>query len=67
MRRGADINAKDNYGYTPLRWATQNGNIPAMKLLLDSGANTEIQDNLGQTPIFHTNDHEEALRLGIKD
>jgi len=66
VKRGANINAKDNYGYTALRWATQNGNIPAMKLLLDSGANTEIQDNLGQTPIFHTNDHEEALSLLMK-
>jgi len=66
VKRGANINAKDNYGYTALRWATQNGNIPAMKLLLDSGANTEIRCNLGRTPIFHTNDHEEALSLLMK-
>ena len=58
--------------------ATQDGEIPAMKLLLNSGADTEIADNMGQTPIFHTGssrmakeyslgqkEKEEALRLGI--
>jgi len=32
--------------------------IPEIKLLLDSGADTEIGDKWGETPIFHT----QALR-----
>ena len=65
MKKGANINAKDREGKTALRLATQIGDIPLMKLLLDSGADTEIGDNLGQTPIFHTEKHFEALRLVI--
>jgi len=54
IARGANINATDKDGYTALAQATQQGEIPAMKLLLNSGADTEIADNMGQTPIFHT-------------
>ncbi len=38
IEQGLDVNAVDSYGRTPLIWAAEQGNIEAMKLLLDNGA-----------------------------
>ena len=35
---GADVNAYDSYGSTPLRSAALNGNIPMVRALLERGA-----------------------------
>jgi ankyrin repeat protein len=34
---GADINARNNYGCTPLTYAANNNNTEIMKLLVDNG------------------------------
>ena len=36
---GADKEAKDNSGYTPLLWTSKNGKAEVVKLLLEYGAN----------------------------
>merc|ERR1712142_321691 len=52
---GADVNDKFYDGnYTAIAVATQNRDIPLMKLLLENKADIEIADLWGETPIFHT-------------
>lgn len=45
---GADINAQDNNGDTPLEYAAWIGNNEAVRWLLDRGADSTILDNDGQ-------------------
>lgn len=47
---GADVNYQRNLdGYTSLHWAAQKSDLKMIKLLLDSGAQTEIKNTNGQT------------------
>ncbi len=41
LEKGAEINYKDEYGYTALMWAAQEGHIEIIDLLIQRGANTE--------------------------
>ncbi|ORX78126.1 ankyrin [Anaeromyces robustus] len=52
LKRGANINAKDNEGETPLIIACKYGNEKVVKVLVDYGADINKQDNEGYTPIF---------------
>jgi ankyrin repeat protein len=49
---GADINAQDKNGATPLHRAVRTRCAAAVKLLLDSGANYKLHNKPGSTP-FH--------------
>lgn len=40
----ADLNAKDEFGYTPLHLACDRGNLPIVELLLAKGVDTSIKD-----------------------
>jgi len=51
---GSDVNVIFSDGdYSAIAVATQNRDIPLMKLLLENKADTEIADLGGKTPIFH--------------
>ncbi|KDM90419.1 ankyrin repeat domain-containing protein [Photobacterium galatheae] len=41
--KGLDVNAIDNYGYTPLMFAVRQRNVPAMRLLLENGAKETLE------------------------
>jgi len=46
------INEKDDiWHYTPLHHAAEQGNIALVKVLLDNGADKEIKDDQGRTPL----------------
>ena len=47
----ADLNATNTVGETPLFDAVRNGNLPAVKALLAGGANTQVTDSSGTTPL----------------
>jgi hypothetical protein len=49
VEAGADVNAKDNYGYTALMLATQQGHTEVIKLLIEAGADVGARDNQGRT------------------
>ncbi len=49
IEKGANVNAIDDLGETPLFAASNRGGIDNVKLLLDSGANTKIKNNNGET------------------
>lgn len=54
---GADINAQDINGATPLHWAATVGNKTILKLLIRHNANVNALDSSNRTPLF------EAARL----
>jgi ankyrin repeat protein len=41
------LNAKDKLGNTPLHWAAFHGNLPAVKVLIDAGADVKAKNNYG--------------------
>jgi ankyrin repeat protein len=54
---GADVNAKNNYGETPLHEACRKGHVQVVKELVSHGADIEAKDNDESTPL-----HTAALR-----
>ena len=48
---GADINAKDNDGRTPLHVAVREDQKEVIALLIDNGADIEAKDNNGTSPL----------------
>ena len=49
---GFDINTTDKNGTTALHIAVEQGNLEIVKLLLQKGANVNLQDKAKRTPIF---------------
>jgi ankyrin repeat protein len=49
LAAGAPIDARDEYGHTPLLWATDHGRSKIAILLLACGANTNIQPKGAKT------------------
>jgi len=45
------VDAKDNKGWTPLHWATQEGCLEVAKILVSFGADVNAKDNAGWTPL----------------
>ncbi len=56
IKNGADINAQNWHGETPLHKASKKegwGNKEIMSTLINHGADVNIRDNKGQTPLHH--------------
>lgn len=47
IENGADLNAIDKYGNTPLILAAKNENSSMLKILLEAGADVDIKNNIG--------------------
>jgi ankyrin repeat protein len=58
--RGANTEAKDRNGYTPLHWASMKDHVAVVKALVSGGANILAVNNRGQLPVH------EALNRGHK-
>ncbi|HVV45670.1 MAG TPA: ankyrin repeat domain-containing protein, partial [Bryobacteraceae bacterium] len=52
LAAGADPNAKNRYGVTPLSLACTNGSAPMIGLLLDSKADVSLALPGGETPLM---------------
>jgi len=53
LERGADVNAQDIYGNTPLHHVWGPDIDAAVKLLIDNGARVDIRDNEGDTALHN--------------
>ena len=51
LEYGADKEAKDKDGWTPLIFASANGKTEVVKLLLEYGADKDAKDNTGDNPL----------------
>jgi ankyrin repeat protein len=71
VNNGAELNCQDQYGRTPFYLACIKGNIPALSLLKNLGADVNKLIALGFHPIHgaihngHTNIIEELLKFGV--
>ena len=65
VREGADINARNNQGCTPLHWVAGAGSAPMIRCFLGHGASVDEEDNTGRTPIDRAREtkDEEILEL----
>jgi len=56
LENGANPNARDGYGWTPLHSAALNGHVEIVKILLERGADPRIADNRGHIPLDYAKD-----------
>ncbi|KAK3991069.1 putative ankyrin repeat protein [Cladorrhinum sp. PSN332] len=52
VSKGAQLDARDCYGDTPLIAAAQHCNVPAIKALLRAGADIHERNSVGRTPLM---------------
>ena len=65
IRGGAQVNTIDVLGRAATHYAVSNNNMPALKLLLAKGADVNLADNGGHTPLdmWYGHKNEEMLEL----
>lgn len=63
IEHGVSINAQDIYGMTPLHYAFESKNIDAVITLLKAGANPNLPNERGITPLSYINGYPERLDL----
>ena len=61
---GANVNAQDNWGETPLHYAVRVSDEELVKAFIAFGANVNAQDNSGNTPL-HIAANEEMVQILI--
>jgi len=52
LQQGADPNAQDDNGWSPLHFAAQAVSAPVTVALLEGGADIAIRDRFGNSPLF---------------
>jgi hypothetical protein len=69
IAKGADVNAKTEYGATPIFFACDRGHAEIVKILLEHGADVNIRDKFyGTTPVIWAvqRDHAEVVKLIVE-
>ena len=69
LDNGADVNAKDDDGYTPLISASAGGFVETAKFLLENGADMNAEDKYGWTSLMYAsqNRHINMLKFLIEN
>lgn len=58
LEHGANINAKQNIGVTPLMQAVRSRNLALVKFLLDKNADINVADDNGDTALHYAYRHQ---------
>ncbi|MFH4973669.1 hypothetical protein AB6A40_000378 [Gnathostoma spinigerum] len=68
LKHGANVNAKDLDGRTPVLWAASNGSMEALTSLLQSGGDryTQDRDQLGVLHCAASNGHDKVIQMIIE-
>ena len=56
-----DVNAKDKYGQSPLRFAVGRDNIALAELLISAGADVNAKSNIGTSPLHYAADRNNVI------
>jgi uncharacterized protein len=69
LNMGADVNARDESGLTPLIWASVKGNAYAAQILLERGANANARNAQGDTALMWASmmGHEPVVELILEN
>jgi ankyrin repeat protein len=69
LENGADVNAKNNDGYTALMTASREGHKEIVELLIKNGADVNVKNNDGGTALMYASSkgHKEIVELLIKN
>jgi len=52
LASGIDVNAQDEYGFSPIHAATSYGHVALLEYLISQGANVNLPDQDGDTPLL---------------
>ncbi|KAH9957202.1 ankyrin repeat-containing domain protein, partial [Russula dissimulans] len=65
LDQGADVDARDNDGRTPLHNSSTRGTVEGSRLFLEHGADIQAEDNKGKTPLqlVLENEHHEMANF----
>ena len=63
INEGADLEAKNEWGWTPLHRAAKEDSIDVAQLLIDRGADKKAKDNDGDKPIDLRHDSFQMFQL----
>jgi len=68
LSKGADVNAKNNRGFTALMWATLNRHYEIVRLLIDAGADVNAKTDGGSTALTYAaeNGYKEIVELLVE-
>jgi hypothetical protein len=61
--RGADVNYKEDFDYTPLFWAVHHNRLYISWLLLNQGANVNDYDKYGNTPLMYVSAYDSKIEI----
>jgi uncharacterized protein len=65
LKAGADVDARDHQGATPLLFAARGESEEVIRLLLDAGADVNAANNDGDTPLYNATRNTTPARLAI--
>lgn len=52
VERGANVNAQNDYGYSPMFYASRQNKLNIVKYLVENGAIVDIENRFGETPLM---------------
>ena len=67
LAQGADVNARDATGTTPLMFATVYADVSMVSLLLDSGADVDARNHAGATALMWSVGNHDKARLLLEN